>query len=218
MSKVGSPGIIMIDNIDNDNYDYDFDLLEFSDELKRLLTTHKRIVPYSENARTGVVMDPSKITFIICGRFSRAKKCKEIPSNKFKSKKINTSKIPVTLDKYDLLTNYDLTDKFLDLFSTRVDMKSLSFNKAKHIILNSSDSPLRLYCEDLARQGIEVRLSEDTIDKICKLSYSHTSNLKKLDNAIKSVFNDIILNTQISSGSKIKLDIGGNQYKKGSKK
>ena len=218
MNKVDSPGIIMIDNIDNINYDYDYDLLEFSDELKQLLTTNKRIVPYSENSRTGVVMDPGKITFIICGRFDRAKKCKEIPNNIFKSKKIDTSKIPVTLDKYDLLDRYDLTEKFLDLFDVRVNMNSLSFNKAKNIILNSADSPLRLYCDDLAKQGIEVRFTDETLDRICKLSYSHDTNLKKMDSAIKSVFNDIILNSQISSGSKINLNIGGNQYKKGSKK
>lgn len=216
MNKIGMPGIIMIDNIDADNYN--FDLLEFSDELTRLLTTNKRIVPYSKNAKTGVIIDPSKITFIICGQFSRAKKCKEVPIDIFKSKKIKTSRMPVTLDKYDLIKNYNLTDKFLELFNTRVNMNNLSFNKAKQIILNSSTSPLRLYCEDLAKQGIEVSLTESTIDKICKLSYSHAGNLNKLDYTIKSVFDDIILDSQIYSGSKFNLDIGGNQYKKGSKK
>lgn len=217
MDDVNHPGIIIIDNIDSGNYNYE--LYDFFEELERLLTANKRFVPYSSESKSGIILDTSKITFIICGKFNRAEKCKEVPIDAFKNKKINTSKIPVTIYPHDLIEKYGFSDKLLDLFDTRVNMNKLNFDKARYIILNSSSSPLRLFCDDLAKQGIKVNLSEENLDKICRLSYSHSGNLKNMDNVIKAIFNDIILNSQISSGSIVNLDVdNGHQYKKGSKK
>ena len=216
MDKVGFPGVIVIDNIDS--MDHDYDLYDFTEELKHIITTNKRVVPYSANSKTGVLLDTSKISFIICGKFNRAKECKEIPISIFESEKTDMSKIPVTIDKKDLSDNYGLSNKFLSLFNVNVHMKSLSFDEAKYIILNSPTSPLILHCQDLFDQGVSVNFSEETIDKICKLSYSSYTNLKKMDKVIKSVFSDTILNSCIKSGSNITINIDDFQYKKGFKK
>lgn len=215
--------IIIIDDFDKDfNY---CEVLEVLDEITKFIRNGKRFIPYSSESRTGIIMDSKDIIFIICGNFNNVKRERIIPMDFFKEENFNISDLPTKLNVDELVTSYGFSQEILESFKTHIDFNPLTLNKTKKIITTSNNSLFKLYCAKLKEKGINIDISDKTIDLISKRVYSKSKNIKNINQIIKDIFENIIVDSfTLGEGSYINVseeivnDHSKYQLKKSSKK
>lgn len=189
--------VIIIDDVDTvfkNDYDKYYSLSELGTELEKLLSNQNTIVQLDENNNGRIIMDVSLVTFILCGNFNKVTKCVNVPLDFFKSdrqEKIDNVPSP---ELSDFISQYYLSQEFMNRFDTVIDFEDLSLDKLKQIIINAENSPLKFYCKQLTKQGVDnIEISSKLINSICKRVYSKNGNAKDLNKVIKEVFEEIIV-------------------------
>lgn len=139
-----------------------------------------------------ILFDTSYLTVIVSGAFE---------------KMLNQSKRPSTigfgsmsepsLDKENTtivkqLINYGIPKEFVGRFNTFVRLNALSREDLKHILLHSESSFLKLYIEQLAQMGINLKLNENLIERICDLADERQTGARALNNIVSDILDENI--------------------------
>lgn len=186
-NKSDSHSIVILDDFDKldefQKYDFQEELLNFLKCRLRGIRTNQRIV-----------FDANKITFIICGNFDNVNKVINIPQEIFTNDNFKIDKNDISLD-YDELTNkHFFLEEILPYFQTEVFFNKLDINKAKEIIRTLHNKTLKLYFNQLQKQGIKsITLTDEFIDKLANQVYSECLNLKNLDKEVVKIFTDVMI-------------------------
>ncbi len=186
-NKADVHSIVILDDFDKldefQKYDFQEELLNFLKCGVRVIRTNQRIV-----------FNANKITFIICGNFDNINKVINVPQEFFKDDNFKINEDDVGLSHEELANEHFFLEEMLSYFQTEVLFSKLDIDKAKEIIRTLHNKTLKLYFNQLQKQGIKsIILTDEFIDKLAKQVYSERINLKKLDKEVIKIFTDLMI-------------------------
>lgn len=186
-NKLNSHSIIILDDFDKldefQKYDFQEELLNFLKCGLRSVRTNQRIV-----------FDANKITFIICGNFDNVNKIVNVPQEFFKNDNFKIDKNDISLDYDELANKHFFLEEILPYFQTEVFFNKLDIDKSKEIIKTLHNKTMKLYFNQLQKQGIKsITLTDEFIDKLANQVYSECLNLKNLDKEVVKIFTDVMI-------------------------
>lgn len=186
-------GTIIIDDIDNRTSFYKN--MEFTSEIAKFVNKGTRFVRYDKHSREGVSFNAKRINFIICGNFNGVSQLIDVPSSFFINSDSKIKNLPKILNRNEIEEKYGIDTDFLNLFNIDIKFSPLSLEKAKTILTTSNTSLFKNFCDKLEAQGIDIQISDSTIDSICRKIYSKRENIKEINTTINNIFADVIVNS-----------------------
>lgn len=183
--------IVILDEIDKLAYGPhntgDISTSGVQNELLKIIEGTERGVQISHDE--GIMMDTSKMIFVGTGAFE------EVYNDEEERKPIGFGNIETksksTLNKTSTLKDYGLKKQLIGRLSTVIELKAMTKEILKDIILNSDESELRITINAVEAMGVKVNNVDELIDIICDDAIKRKIGARGLVGTINNIFLNI---------------------------
>ena len=174
----------------------------------KIMESDEAVVPYGDDKKT---LRTDGILFIFAGAFSdiqlSKRNCSEIGfiSPNLEDKKTFLNERITT----DVLINHGVMVELAGRISQIIELKPLSKDEMKQILLESNGSALKEWNEYLEQFNTHVTFDDHAIDYLINQSMKNKTGARELNNQINQLFNkqfQLIVNSQFNSEFKVTLD------------
>ena len=147
-----------------------------------------------------ISFDTSKLIVIVSGAFQDMLKKKNKPTVSLGFASNAEAENKHNEDIVDKFVEYGMPPEFMGRFNDFIEMNSLSKDDLKKILLYSESSLLMLYKEKFEKIGIDIKITDEFIDKVCTLAYKRGTGVRALNFIINDIFNKWLYHSFSNSG------------------
>lgn len=183
--------IVILDEIDKLAYGPhntgDISTSGVQNELLKIIEGTERTVQINQNE--GIMIDTSKMIFVGTGAFE------EVYNKEEERKPIGFGNIETKnkkiLSKTNTLNDYGLKKQLIGRLSTIVELRPMTKEILKDIILNSDESELKITLNAIESMGVKVNNVDMLIDIICEDAIKRNIGARGLVGTINNIFLNI---------------------------
>ena len=163
-------------------------------------------VELNHNTGEKIMFATSNLIVIVSGAFEGLlKDDKRTASIGFNPPKTLNNIKNQTNDIADKLVDYGMAREFVGRFNTFIKLNELTKDDLKNILINSNSSALKIYLEQFKNFGVNIKITDELIDRICDLAINKHTGARALNNIVNEIFEDILYN--LFSDTNVKEDI-----------